>query len=888
MNGTRSESVHHGPRAASAAPRPAATAWAVSVVALLALPAMIAGPAHAQRVEQVPIGPRAIAMGSAYSSLADDATGAFWNPAGLVWIGHQELDFTHANLFNSGIADNYAAFLLPLTPKHAAALDWYHSGFDDNELAFGENRIDFAYGWRAAPFLSLGAASKYLTRSTDLDGVSVRSGYGAGLDFGAIAQPVGGLRLGLMAMDAFNTRLRYSAGGSEVAYPRTLRAAASYGYRHLGTLALDVDDRWHVGAEFTPPLPSLGGAGKDVSIALRGGMEIERYTGEGTTFTAGLGLKVGVLRADYAYVQHPTLDATHHFGVAMDFNFNPALVRIERVKMRDVYTSLYKSYAADTVAQVAVANSSERPLEVSVGLALPGLTDAPSESTLVLRPRATEELALPVVLAPRVMEQRGNRQLQAEVSVKYQSQRLARTERRRSLVTAYGPGAIDWGLGLDQAAAYVTLNDPVVFDLAREAIRAVPPDASSSFGARGLARVAAVFDALQVLHVVYVPDPNSPYSRVRHEAGTVDLVQYPRQTLARRTGDCDDTSTLVAALLGSVGIDTRLVDAPGHLFLLVDTGVHERNRMALSLDERMTAVVDEEVWIPLETTAIDRGFAEAWRQGAELYSSLAARGEASTVDVAEAQARFEPAELSGEASAPALDGAALATRFASDAGTLRGWQAEYASNHYPGAGGRRATSPALLELGHVYFLAGRVDSACASLTLALAAQPNSPCAHNDLAVALTARGDLDAALAHLDAAVAADPSDPGVWLNLGLVRYAAGDTADAVAALEEGVTRGGGYDGACALLSVSGPDELAREGVPRLSREQVRRLLHAAIVRVPQNAGVPVTSRRLPPALPPALQSARTRTRPAAPRSGIEQLQEFLYWKSSGGTSCAR
>jgi tetratricopeptide (TPR) repeat protein len=632
----------------------------------------------------------------------------------------------------------------------------------------------------------------------------------------------------------------------------------------------------------------LGGVANDVAIALRGCMEIERYTSDHATYTAGLGIKVGVLRVDYAYVQHPTLEATHHFGLAMDFNFNPALVRIERVEMRDVYTSLYKSYAADTVAQVAVANTSDRPLEVKLGLALPGLTDAPSESTVVLRPRATEEYGLPVVLAPRVVEQRGNRQLQAEVSVKYQSRRLVRTERRRSLVTAYGPGAIDWGLGLDQAAAYVTLDDPVVFDLAREAIRAVPPEAATSFGARGLARVAAVFDALQVLHVVYVPDPNSPYSRVRHEAGTVDLVQYPRQTLARRTGDCDDTSTLVAALLGSVGIDTRLVDAPGHLFLLVDTGVHERNRVALSLDERMTAVVDEAVWIPLETTAIDRGFAEAWRQGAELYSSLAARGEARTVDVAEAQAHYEPAELPGEAPALALDGAALTARFASDAGTLRGWQAEYASDHYPAAGTRPPSSPALLELGHVYFLAGRVDSACASLSLALAALPNSPCAHNDLAVALTARGDLEAALAHFEAAVAADPADPGLWLNLGLVRYAAGDTTDAADPLSEGVTRSGGYAAACALLSVSGRDESARDGVPRLSREQVRRLLQAAGARVPQSAGRAAAAPRRPGAPPPALQGARARTRPAAPRSGIEQLQEFLYWKSSGGGSCER
>src|SRR2546426_3487924 len=92
---------------------------------------LIAGPlatANAGTSLQVPIGPRAIAMGGAFSSIADDAEALYWNPAGLPWIGHQELTGTHANLFGSDIQDNYAAFVLPLTRQQAAAVDWYRSG----------------------------------------------------------------------------------------------------------------------------------------------------------------------------------------------------------------------------------------------------------------------------------------------------------------------------------------------------------------------------------------------------------------------------------------------------------------------------------------------------------------------------------------------------------------------------------------------------------------------------------------------------------------------------------------------------------------------------------------------------------------------------------------
>lgn len=110
--------------------------------------------------QQVPVGARAIAMGGAFSSIADDATALFWNPAGIARIGHQEIAGAHANLFDSGIRDDFAAFVLPLSPGHAAAVDWYHSGFNDSELGFGENRIDLSYALRLGSMFSVGATAK--------------------------------------------------------------------------------------------------------------------------------------------------------------------------------------------------------------------------------------------------------------------------------------------------------------------------------------------------------------------------------------------------------------------------------------------------------------------------------------------------------------------------------------------------------------------------------------------------------------------------------------------------------------------------------------------------------------------------------------------------------
>ena len=618
----------------------------------LAAVGLLASPAVGAPSQQVPIGPRAIGMGGAFSAIADDATALFWNPAGLARLGHQELAGAHADLFGAGIKDDHAAFVLPLSPRDAAGIDWYHSGFDDGELGFGENRADVGYALELRRWLYAGAGAKLLTRSISLDGTEIRGGRGYGMDLGLLASPREHVWLGLVAQDALGTRLHYADGAPEEVYPRNLRIGGAYTAPRWGTAALDIDDRWHAGLELTPLQ----------QLALRVGTQKDRNTGEPATWTYGFGLKAGALRFDYARVEAPALPATDHFGVAMEFNFNPALIRIERVETRDLYTSLYQTYAREPFGSVRVRSLQDRPLAARLSVFVPGLMDAPSDGEIILRPKATLDVPLTAVLSPAVLTQRGDRAVQVQVSASYQSRRVMRREKGSARCVAYAPGAIRWGLGVAQAAAWVTPQDPAVTALAREAARVVALQGLDPLGNRNLGFAAAITDALAQLELAYVPDPTNPYSRIGESEEAVDTIFYPYETLARHTGDCDDTTVLMASLLASVGVSTRFADAPGHIFLLIDTGLHERNRPALAVDDGMTVIADEEVWIPFETTAISRGFTEAWRIGSETYRSWSARGEIGQVDVTQAQARYAPALPPGERPPVHVDPERLARR----------------------------------------------------------------------------------------------------------------------------------------------------------------------------------------------------------------------------------
>lgn len=836
---------------------------------IIALP-VVAG---AEVSYQVPIGARGIGMGGAFSAVADDATAIYWNPAGLPLIGHQEVTGGHANLFGSEIRDSFISFVLPLTPSQAVGIDWYHSGYSDSELDFGENRIDLAYGRRIGSRFSAGAVVKYLNRNTGLDGFEVRRGSGFGIDFGVLYQPIPMLRIAGVGQDAFDTELKYSAGnGNVVAFPRTLRAGAALTPWSWGTVAVDVDDRLHVGAEYRPA----------ELLALRAGLQDDVGGPEGTELSFGAGIRWSVLRFDYAYVDHPVLGGTSHFGLSLGFNFNPSQIRIEKVETRDIYTSLYRSYSHEPLGSVRVRNLEDTPVRARLRVMVPELMGEPSEQEVILRPRATQDLPLTAVFPDRVLDRSGDRPVQVQVSATYQSLRLARTEKSSARCIAYGPGAIDWSRGVDQAAAFVTPRDPQVESLARAAVRGVEGTALSS-GNRNLDFAAAILNAVAALGVAYVPDPNNPYATISGESHAVDTILYPAETLSQRTGDCDDTTVLFAALLGNVGIRTKFVAVPGHIFLLFSTDVHERNRLALRLDDSRFTVQDGEIWIPIETTALSRGFLEAWRVGAESYADWESRGQVDLVDVGQAQLRYAPGVPGTSASPPDFDPALLEAGLNRDLTRLDEERRAFMAERFGDLEGSRqpATPGALNELAYIQFAVGRFDEARELLDQAARLEPGSPRTLNNLGAVRASAGDLEEAVEDFRRAAVSGAGDPGIWLNLGLVLHAGGDSAAAVDPLARGVNLSGGIDAACLLLGLDPAAGSLRAGTKRMTRDEARRLLQAAMQSIPAAASDSTAAVGARPApVDPDRKSPKWVARTAGARGSDRfDLGGLLYWK---------
>ena len=728
---------------------------------------------------QVPVGVRAIGMGGAFTTVADDASAIFWNPAGLASIRHQELMGSHARPYHDAVRDSYAAFLLPLSPNLAAALDWSNSGVDDDGLDWGENRFDLAVSANISPVVALGVNGKLITTGTTWGGVDYGSGTGFGLDAGVLVKPMPRLRVGAVVQDVFDTRIHFSGGVSEVAYPRNLRIGASYALARFARLAVDLDDRSHIGAEYFP-VKQWG---------LRAGFQHSLRSEDDAVVTSlGTSVKAGIFQADYAFESHNQLGSTHHVGLTLAFLFNPSLITIEAVETQPLFTSLYKTYASTPFGEVVVYNKEEEPLEADLEVFVPGMMDSPTQKRVVLKPKTREVIPLTAVFTDQSLASEEDRPVQIEVSATYQSARLLRTEKRSAKAIVYGRGSINWGAGIEQAAAFVTPRDPVVDAFARAAGREVALREDRPFGNRNLAFAAGLFAALEEIGTAYVPDPHNPYASVSQSEFAVDTIHYPRETLQHRSGDCDDTTVLYCSLLSNVGVGTQLVDVPEHIFVLVDTGVHERNRLALGVDPSLLVVRDQRVWVPVETTALGSGFAVAWELGARSFHDWNARGRASTADVGAARARYEAGSLARPSVVPEWDLTGVHARVDDSAAAYEVWNKSYLSAVYGDTDNLpQVNISANNQLARVYFLASDLDKAKENLEAMIQEQPTSAAAWNNLGLATAASGDLDGGEAHIHRALDLDGEDPGIWFNLSLLRLLNGDESGGMTAIQRGL-----------------------------------------------------------------------------------------------------
>lgn len=453
---------------------------------------------------------------------------------------------------------------------------------------------------------------------------------------------------------------------------------------------------------------------------------------------------------------------------------------MEWMESSSLFASAYKYYESHPLGKVLIKNNTDADFtQVKLSFSIKNFMDFPTEQ-IIEKIAAKDEVlvSLHPVLNNKILEVTENTPLQSEIALTYFMDGVANVLSRTFPLTLYERHAMTWDRK-ENIGAFVTPKDPAVVDFTRGVIQqyvdSFPVLPSSLVYAR------AIYDSLGVLGLTYIVDPTSPFQEFSEKAASVDYLQYPRDTLARKSGDCDDLSVLFAASLENIGIGTALVDVPGHVFVIFNTGVASGEKGALGVPESSVVAHRGTWWVPVEMTMVGSSFTKAWQRAADQYLEWSSKGKTEIIELQKAWERFRPVTLPPDSTkTPAVKREQIEAKFPGETEALIQQRLELLSAAHLAALQKDPNdTQALIQLGILYGEHGKYQEALEQFQKLLALDQQNALALNNSGNVYFLQERLDDARQAYEAALKADPTDAGILVNLSRTLLRSGKKNDA-------------------------------------------------------------------------------------------------------------
>ncbi len=292
----------------------------LAVISVLLLTAFMVTTSNAQNFAdpwlRMGVGAKAMAMGTAQTAVAEDATAAYWNPAALATLHRFEASLMYTAGMKAERNYNYVGAALRFDGIGTFGLSWLNAGITgiDGRDALGNqsgafdvsnNAFQLSYARTLGAGFALGLSGKYLQED-----LADNTGYG--FDAGLLFKPWDELQFGAMVRD-----LAGKHGDDAVPFEARLGVGA-WAWRSilLTTDLVKVQDQEATAA--------IGGAfhfdvNDNTNFYVAAGMN--NVVHDQRAFTAGMGLGFRSFAVQYAYVTEPERFLQENHRLSVNFYF---------------------------------------------------------------------------------------------------------------------------------------------------------------------------------------------------------------------------------------------------------------------------------------------------------------------------------------------------------------------------------------------------------------------------------------------------------------------------------------------------------------------------------------------------------------------------------------
>ena len=308
------------------------------------------------------------------------------------------------------------------------------------------------------------------------------------------------------------------------------------------------------------------------------------------------------------------------------------LIDVEIV--RDIYPTFYDTYIDQPFAYGKVVNISDEPVSVTPSVKIEGVTDEKIQSPpLMIAPGDTTTVPFYIIIPEKYVIDKAILSY-ADFYVTASSNEPDDQLQKASLIN----GVNAWDGNVTNLRYFIFKDLDFSMNYSKgvlsnyKALLDTLPNALADFN-----KAKILFNNF-IKNLVYTSDPRA----------TAEYVQFPKQTIELKGGDCDDLSVAYGSLLESVGIQTALVDYRGngevrHVNILFNTKLAPQQARLITNNDskyfiRQNEQGKDEVWIPVETTSLTN-YDEAWNVAVEKFNREAiedlgiATGKVQIIDV---------------------------------------------------------------------------------------------------------------------------------------------------------------------------------------------------------------------------------------------------------------